>query len=336
MYTKISKNSENKKGGVGSLDKLELTSDSFLTQSHENQYRQAIRKQSTIAKLIPLINVCTEERKAKYWKTYHCNRVKLQMGGKLVGSLCRKRWCQNCNRIKSAELINGYGKPLVNLHKKESLWFVTLTAPTVSERQLKSELTKRYKAFSRIKDNLRKNYGIKLNGIRKTEIEYNEKEDKYHPHFHMIIQGRKEAELLHSLWLSQFKRADVKGQNIKPITMNDGADVGGLKELFKYVTKDVSKSDKEVKALDWIYTCLEGVRTIQTFGSIKKIKEPKESRSELNKCDWIEPKNEIWVYDEMEADYYDSKSNTLIGTNEINEALNISASINSNLTLVDT
>ena len=294
-----------------SLDTLEVTSDYCLTENHKTQYGRAIRKYHQIAKLKQIIDVVSEDRKKIYWKTYHCDRVKLQEGTKLKGSLCRKRWCQHCNRIKTAELLGAYHKPLQDL---DTLFFVTLTAPTVKGRQLKSEIKKRYKAFTRIKDNIRKTYNIKIEGIRKTEVTYNEKTDKYHPHFHLIVKGRREAELIQSLWLNQFDTANIKAQDIREI---DTKDSNNLIEIFKYATKDITKNETTARAMDTIYRALEGIRTIQTYGSIRKVKEPKEENTEVAQIDWIDPQNEIWVYDTNEADYLNAKNEKLINTKQI-------------------
>jgi hypothetical protein len=298
------------------LDTLELTSDYFISESHGSQYHKAIRKKSTIAKLKQLIDVAPKDRKKQYWKTWHCDRVKLQQGNKIQGSLCRKRWCQHCNRIKTAELIGAYHKPLIELSEADTLYFVTLTAPTVKARQLRSELKKRYKAFTRIKDNARKNHGVKLVGIRKTEVTYNEAKDHYHPHFHLIVQGKSEAELIQALWLNQFDRASINAQDIRAI---DTTDSSNLIEIFKYATKDVTKDTTTAKAMDTIYTALQGIRTIQTYGSIRKVKEPKEAKEETAQIDWIEPRNEIWVYEATEADYFNAYNERLIGTKYINQ-----------------
>ena len=118
------------------LDTLEVTSDYFKTKSHETLYRSTIRKSSTITTLLQVIDVADTTWKKKYWKAYHCKNVLLQNGNKLQGSLCRKRWCQTCNRIKTAELINGYKKPLQELQAEENLYFITLTTKTVKAGKL--------------------------------------------------------------------------------------------------------------------------------------------------------------------------------------------------------
>ena len=299
-----------------SLDTLEVTSDYYISKSHETQYYQALRKQKQITKLKQIIDVTTPQRRKVYWKTYWCNRIKLQLGNRLQGSLCRKRWCQHCNRIKTAELIKGYQAPLEAMQEDKDFYHVTLTAPTVHARQLRSEIKKRYKGFVAVKDNMRKNYNVKLNGIRKTEIAYNEEEDKYHPHFHVMVQGKIEAYLLQKLWLEFFPRSKIFGQKIVFI---DPSNSKNLVEVFKYAVKDVTSDATSAKAMDIIYTALDCIRTLQTFGSIRKVKEPKEAVMEGSKIDWINPINEIWKFNEHIADYTDARGYTMIGTQELNK-----------------
>ncbi len=297
-----------------SLDTLEVTSDYFKSKSHESLYYSTNRKHSTIATLKRLIDVSDKHWKKRYWKAYHCKNVLLQDGNKLQGSLCRKRWCQTCNRIKTAELINGYSKPLQNLQNEDNLYFITLTTKTVKSRKLNNEIIKRYKAFTRIKDNLRKNYGIKLVGARKLEITYNEITNEYHPHFHFIQQGKHEAEMLQKLWLEQFPQASEKAQDIRLIDANNS---DNLVEIFKYATKQIVKDETTAAALHNIYHALDGKRVFQTYGKLKKIKEPKEAKEDSLAIDFIPPKQEIWLYSDEIKDYVASDNSRLIGSNEI-------------------
>ena len=311
------------------LDTLEVTSDYYKSKSHQSLYNNALRKSSTIATLKRLIDVSDKQQQKKYWKAWHCQRVLLQDGNNLKGSLCRKRWCQTCNRIKTAEQINGYHKPLLELQDKENLYFVTLTAPTIEGRKLASEIKKRYKAFVRVKDNLRKNYGIKLIGIRKLEITYNESTKKYHPHFHFIQQGKRESELLQALWLEQFPKANIKAQDIRLV---DASNPANLLEVFKYAVKQDIKNEVTAKATNTIYKALEGKRTIQTYGKLRKVKEVKEAISNETKADFITAQQDIWIYDTIKWDWINSRYQELIDTKEIYSAIELKV-VNSALKL---
>lgn len=309
--TKIAKN-------YTTLDTLEITSDYVSNKTLENQYHKALRKFKTNQKVISIIDTLKDEnQKKKYWLTYHCNHVLLQNGNIFSGSLCRKRWCTQCNRIKAFEMTNAYKEPLTNLGQ---LYFVTLTRPNVKGRQLKSEIQKLIKAFQKIKDNLRKNYDIKLSGMRKLEVTYNEETDTYHPHFHFIQSNLVHSDKLQELWLKQFPNASSKGQDIRTIDTNNEK---SFIELFKYATKETTKEGKQYtgEVLHTIYSALEGQRIFQTYGSIKKVKEPKEAKDETNNFVWIEPQEEIWVYDQEQKDWLTSNNNKLVNTLELQKTI---------------
>jgi len=296
------------------LDTLEVTSEIFKGKSHETLYITALRKYQTNQKVKALFDVSKDKI---YWKAYHCNSILLQEGKTLKGSLCRKRWCNHCNRIRTAELIKGYQSPLEELSKENQIYFITLTAPTVKARQLKAEIDKRYKAWNRVKDRLRKQ-GIRLNGIRKLEITYSIKNDWFHPHFHFVCQGKRESELLLSYWLDEFKTADIKAQDIRQV----GTTAKDLMEVFKYATKDIVKDETTAKATHLIYTALKGKRVFQTFGKIRKVKEPVKETIESIKHDWLKPTFDIYYFNQDLKDYENVYGEMLIGTKEIKEQLN--------------
>jgi hypothetical protein len=205
-------------------------------------------------------------------------------------------------------MVNGYKKPLLDLGE---LYFVTLTAPTVEARELKSEIRKRITAFQKVKDNLRKTYKIKLNGIRKLEITYNPETNKYHPHFHFIQSNLSDCNKLLDLWLDYFPRARRKAQDSKIVnTENENSFI----ELFKYATKETTKEGAQYspEVLHTIYSALEGFRIFQTYGKIRKVKRPKKALTEVNEIDFIQPKNEIWLYEHEYKDWINAKGEFLI------------------------
>ena len=297
-----------------SLDTLEVTSDFFLSKSHETLYHSTLRKGRTMSTNLQLIDVSNALWSKKYWKAYHCKNILLQDGNKLRGSLCRKRWCQNCNRIKTAEMVNGYSKPLQDLQKEDDLYLITLTSKTVKGERLRHEIEKRYKAFTRIKDNLRRNHNIKLVGCRKLEVTHNQREDKYHPHFHFIQKGKREAQMLLKYWHKHNPLASSKAQDISLIDANDSK---SLIEVFKYATKEVAKDDFSANALHTIYKAIDGKRVFQTYGKLKKVKEIKEAKEEINQADFLIYGFDVWEYDVEAKDYLNSYDYKLIGAKEI-------------------
>lgn len=204
--------------------------------------------------------------KKSYWNTYHCNSAYVQDGKKLTSKYCNNRWCSTCNRIRTAKLIEGYLPVLKQIKNK---YFVTLTIPNVFENDLYDAIKSMLRSFNLIKDKLRKQ-GFLLKGIRKIECTYNSEKNNYHPHFHLIIKGKYESELLLKEWLKKFPDARKLAQNIKI------ADEKAVKELFKYFTKLVSKysgNKTYIYALDQIFQSMRGKRVFQPLGIKKYISE---------------------------------------------------------------
>tara|TARA_Y100000589_G_C27157043_1_gene631227 strand:+ start:724 stop:1737 length:1014 start_codon:yes stop_codon:yes gene_type:complete len=308
-----------KRNSDTTLDTLEVTSDFFLSKSHQNLYWSTLRKHSTIQSNMQLIDVAPKVWKDKYWKAYHCQDILLQDGNTLRGSLCRKRWCQNCNRIKTAEMIKGYSKPLQELQKEDDLYLITLTSKTVKGKRLRHEIERRYKAFTRIKDNLRRNHNIKLVGCRKLEVTYSKKHDWYHPHFHFIQKGKREAEMLLKYWYKHNPLAGHKGQDI---TLIDSNNTSNLVEVFKYATKQIADDETTAKALHNIFVAIDGKRVFQTYGKLRKVKEVKEAKEQIENADFIMFGYDIYRYDKDEIDYTNAYNSKLLNTQEIRNKLN--------------
>jgi hypothetical protein len=192
---------------------------------------------------------------------------------------------------------------------------VTLTAPTVSKRQLKSELDKRTKAFRFIiNERLRKVHKVKFNGIRKTECTYNEREDKYHPHYHLFVEGANVAHLIRDEWVRYWNTASVKAQDVRKI----GTTEKDLMEVFKYATKETTSEGVQYSGdvLDTIYKHLEGRRIFQTYGDIKRaVPEPIEEQTESVGADWIPHDIAIYEYDCAVKDWRNDYGRRLVNIN---------------------
>jgi hypothetical protein len=292
------------------LDTLELNTDYFKSESHAYLYNTAIRKHNTNVKLIALINVAEQKENLSFvkslWDTWHCKNVLIQNGTQLQGKLCRKRWCHNCNRVRVAENIDKYGDALLKLKQP---FLVTLTLPTVSERELHSSINKRNKAFTKIVNNLSKNYGIKFSGLKSLEITFSN--GKYHPHFHVVCDTKEVAMLLERLWLKMHSRANKYAQDIRPITT-----VQGLLEVFKYTVKPIANYLAHASYV--MYTTLFRRKTITTYGEVRKAKKTvQEQLTENTKADYIEPKFELWIWEQDEVDYISADYSKLIHTQAI-------------------
>lgn len=203
-----------------------------------------------------------------YWNTFHCSsELSVMSDGKLSGKFCKNRWCMVCSAIKIAKSIEKY-KPFLDSWKDKH--FVTLTVVNPDRHGLKIEIDTMYKSFVKIKDVIKKRHSKgqcdKFVGIRKLECTYNPHTDTYHPHFHLIVDGKENAEFLLNSWLKHHPTSLRRAQDCRP------ADDNSSLELFKYFAKVISKGDSKnsraiyADAMDIIFNEVKGKRTFQPFG----------------------------------------------------------------------
>jgi plasmid rolling circle replication initiator protein Rep len=132
-----------------------------------------------------------------YQRAYYCNHVLEQKGQEIKAHYCDTRICHICNRIRTAKMMNGY---MDQLHNRE-LQFVTLTLPNVNAANLRytcSLLTQEMAKIIRVFGEKKK---VKINGIRKLEVTYNNIEDTFHPHLHLVVD--KAGDELVNAWLKR-------------------------------------------------------------------------------------------------------------------------------------
>jgi len=238
-----------------------------------------------------------------YQRTCSCGSVVEQKDGKLTSQYCGNRWCSVCNRIRSAQYISKY-EPILKTWTDTQ--FVTLTVVNVEATNLLDTLTEMNKNFRRVLDLMRKRK-IKIRGVRKVEITYNEEAKTYHPHFHVIVEGKAEAEMLHDEWLRLNPTAKGIAQSVKGV---DADDVNVYKEIFKYITKLFSKDKdgkyKEVNptALDIIFRVMKGRRTLQPFGFKAPVVEEEGELELTESTDAPGEEIKTWVW--VDNDWYDT------------------------------
>lgn len=211
--------------------------------------------------------------KSKLFKSYkntsYCAEVlATDKNGKLTATYCKNRWCQTCNRIKTAMMINGYAPQIEKLFQPV---FVTLTLPTCTGSELKNRISEMEKTWSYILRNSKNKKFLKefqyFKGIRKAEITI-AKNNLYHYHYHFIVDGWGQGEWLMGQWLKKFPQANRKGQDLRFI------DEFGKFELFKYAIKAEVKTDNQnAKRYDLVFNALRGKRIFSAFGGIRKIEE---------------------------------------------------------------
>lgn len=247
-----------------------------------------------------------------YTNMYNCGRIIIKKpDGSLERSYCKNRLCLVCNAIRQMVLKQTY-EPVLKAWESD-MYMITLTIKNIRGKKLKKALKTMLKTFVQIKEKLRKRHQRnpdeyqKFEGLRKMEIT-SLRPDDYHPHFHIIVRGAENSEILVKEWLNRCKRhknglvTDAKAQQI------DKADIKSTKELFKYFTKIISngqgKKDKDgnrekqtnrtinIDRLDHIFKSIRGMRTFQPYGF--KISDYVEQEEE-------EKEQQIVEYQELKA-----------------------------------
>jgi hypothetical protein len=281
--------------------------------------RRAIAKFVTNGIIYPLIDLKSDLKKS-YWRSFHCTRILLQDGKKITSRYCNNRWCVVCNRIRTAKMINNYLPVLLNEIKEP--YFVTLTIPNCTGKNLRTTISKMLKTIIKINNTFRRIRDYRLKGIRKLECTYNVECNTFHPHFHFIIDTYQVGQELISTWLENYPEARSVSQDIRK------ADKNSLIELFKYTTKILTgkpnkpEGGKEVElniipeALDVIFQAMYGKRVYQPIG-IKKIQQNEDMESiegiQSEEITDIAEKMEVWGWEQDVSDWISGAGELLTG-----------------------
>lgn len=247
--------------------------------------------------------------KSKLFKSYRgtlsCSSVLQQNGKKLTTVYCKNRWCAVCNRIRTAKLINGYSK---QLEAFEEPYFVTLTKKTVKEAYLDDSIALMGKVWRSIMLTWENKKKRKIKGIRKSECTIRPN-GYYHYHFHIILDGKSNAEWLVKEWLRLCPDSDPLAQDLRP------ADNGSFKELFKYFTKLTVKDGSNVVLfpylrMDVIFTAMYQKMVFQSFGGLKMLSEDIEDIN-AQEYAFLEECEKVWKW--YESDWIDQWGECLTG-----------------------
>lgn len=249
--------------------------------SEANLRKKAKSKYHTRGFVSHLLRVDSPLKK-QYWRAYDCAENVRVENGKTRTHYCNSRACNTCNRIRTANAIDGYRPHFENCLSS----MITLTDNTKNTKTI--EEGKRG-ARKRVKDwyNIRKlliRQGIPADGLSKLEATYTEADHYYNVHLHIILkvegynrhQLDELCEFIIREWLKRNPRAKRVGQHFQATTETDKS----LRELLKYTTKQGKKEEKNAKkyevdpvGLDGCLQILHGRRTLMPFGKIRKVTE---------------------------------------------------------------
>ena len=299
--------------------------------------KRAAAKYHTLQYLPGLIKL-DSPLKNSYCNTLTCSESVISKNGMLHSAYCKNRWCQVCNRIKTANLINGYQPEIDQLQDKK---FVTLSFANIAADELPKALRHHYiwwRSFylkkmddtkkirrllliaNKIGDNEAKGIlsneyrDLKLKGIRKVECTYNAIFDNYHPHQHILVDGKQNANEMLASWLSYCDKnglkVDLAAQQIDDVGSNIS------KELFKYFTKIASSTGKKkngkkeqkvfVHALDIMFLAMRGLQVFTAFGIDKIVDE-----DEIKPIYDDEGLDDVWMW--QKNDWVNDKKEKLSG-----------------------
>lgn len=215
-----------------------------------------------------------------YLRSLTCASVIHQEDKTLTARYCNSRWCLVCSRIRTAKAINGYYE---QLNAIPQLHFLTLTIPNVRAHQLKKAVEDMAATWRHIINKTLKKSRFKdekINGVRKLEVTYNLVRGDYHPHYHIIIDSGDIGSFILDNWLKRYPLANKVAQDIRPV--NNDEREKSLLELFKYSTKfhaKIEEANGEASTkistfhLDRIFRAIQGKRTYQPYGNIRKVSE---------------------------------------------------------------
>lgn len=245
----------------------------ILHQTHKSEPdRSEPDAQTSIQKRAPrryiskalAARLCTLDSPLRYryrLTFYDCSEVITQTDGTLRTEFCGYGWCAVCGAIRMAKYITAYGPVIAEWTDPQ---FVTLTRRTVPRAELPERIESMKVGFANINRRMKRRFGSDWKAIRKRETKFMAHSGDYHHHYHLVVQGKEQAECLRSFWLATFPDdAKLQGNDIRP------ADSGSLTELLKYTTKltaEDGKSLANIEALDWIFQCMAGKPVLNRYG----------------------------------------------------------------------
>ena len=299
---------------------------------------RAKRKLITQKLMLQLIDIAKEkgadDRFKAYWNTYHCQSNLISADKRFFGRYCKNRFCNICNSIRKAELINKYF-PIIKTWKESK--FMTLTVRAVSGNQLYKRVRTIKKKFAQIIDLLNKRHqrgkGIKPIAIVSLECNFNPRDKTYNPHLHLLVPNQEIENRIFWEWRKKWKKDEVSiwAQHFRKVKNTEQ----DMIETIKYGAKIFTSPDMKRKsklppqiyaaALDNIHASFKGIQIFMTYG-IKLPRQQKKSismKTLLNYEEWdFNPNIGNWVNintGEILSDYKPSPELQFILENNIDK-----------------
>jgi hypothetical protein len=100
-------------------------------------YLKRARAKFSQQKLIQALVKLNSPLKKSYEDSLFCSYSLMQYGNTFTAKYCKHRWCKVCNRVRTAELLNGYEQDIKAMQAPQ---FLTLTIPNVPAETLKQSI----------------------------------------------------------------------------------------------------------------------------------------------------------------------------------------------------
>ena len=205
-----------------------------------------------------------------------------------AANFCKYRLCPMCNWRKSLKLFSQIGKitEAILADKPARFMFLTLTVKNCNGEELKDVLDQLNKGFAYLTSPSRTFAPAKklkeslLGYVKGIEVTYNEKDNSYHPHIHIVLEVKpsyfSKGYIKHAEWRDIWKQAmklDYDPQvNIKVIKGDEGEapSPGAIAEVAKYPVKfesilNIKKLETAARAAINLHFGLKN-RRLTTFG----------------------------------------------------------------------
>lgn len=200
----------------------------------------------------------------------------------LSANFCKARLCPVCAWKRSLKLyhaVKDVTDSIVQFQPETRFLFLTLTQPNVKAEKLNKEIDEIMYAYKRLRQDA-KIKKMSKGMIKSLEITYNEKEDTYHPHLHVVIATSKSyfkrgspIYIKHETWLQkwQYYKNDTRISNINIKAIKTEETTKAIAEVCKYTVKLSSVADQEnIKALAHVMQTIHNRRLFSSSGVFRE------------------------------------------------------------------
>lgn len=273
------------------LSDAPLESDSVA--QHRLHHGQHARRRMLIGQLIACADADCVGKPLDYRSPYrrlankltHCGRypvvLKERETGELVVSrqLCRSRLCPTCGRIRSYRLRSEL-LPLVL--SMDSPRLITLTLRSSAD-PLRSQISELLRCWSRLRRR-RQSRNFLVGGFHAIEVTHNPQRDQWHPHLHIVADGRYWPQRdLSKLWESVTGGSsvvDIRAAHSRSAVIH---------YVTKYVTKCQTPDGLSASRLGEWCMAVQGLRMIQTWGTLHGSDVARRPRIARGRMDMVAP-----------------------------------------------